>query len=361
MKNDQNRRMKFAAGLFCAVTAVVPLAAQAAEDGFYAEGRIGLSLPLNSDLDSATTSQEIDLDRSIVGNVAVGHGYGNGVRTELEFGYRENDIDSISGGGSGTGDVGTWSFMANALYDVNVDGPLKPYFGVGAGIARIDVSGATPSTGTSINDKDTAFAWQGMAGVAYAVSERVKLTLGYRYFSVPDADVNNNAGTSFETDYASHDVMFGLRYSFGAPKKMPVMAEPAPPAPPPAVVAAPPPPPPAPVAAPPVPRNFLVFFDFNSASVSQAAQAIIDSAASAAKSATPVKLRLTGHADRAGPTRYNQRLSLRRAEAVKAALARLGIAGSDVAVFAKGESEPLVATADGVREPQNRRVQIILE
>ena len=359
MKNDQSRRAKFVAGLFCAMSLAAPMAAQAAEDGFYAEGRIGLSLPLNSDLDSATTSQEVDLDRSIVGNVAVGHGYGNGVRTELEIGFRENDVDSISGGGSGTGDVATWSFMANALYDVAVDGPLKPFFGIGAGIARIDASGATPSTGTSINDTDTAFAWQGMAGVAYAVNERVKLTLGYRYFAVPDADLNNNVGTSFETDYASHDVLFGLRYSFGAPKKMPVMAEPAPP-PAPAVVAAPPPAP-APVAAPPVPRNFLVFFDFNSAAVTTTAQAIIDSAASAAKSATPVKLRLTGHADRAGPTRYNQGLSLRRAEAVKAALAGLGIASNDIAVLAKGESEPLVATADGVREPQNRRVQIILE
>lgn len=342
------------------MTLAVPTAAQAAEDGFYAEGRIGLSLPLDSDLDSATTSQEVDLDRSIVGNVAIGHGYGNGVRTELEIGFRENDVDSISGGGSGTGDVGTWSVMANALYDVAVDGPLKPFFGIGAGIARLDASGATPSTGTSIDDSDTAFAWQGMAGVAYAVNERVKLTLGYRYFSVPDADLNNNAGTSFETDYASHDVLFGLRYSFGAPKKMPVMAEAAPPPPAPAPVAAPPPAP-APVAAPPVPRNFLVFFDFNSATVSPAAQAILDSAASAARSAAPVKLRLTGHADRAGPARYNQGLSLRRAEAVKAALAALGIAGNDIAVLAKGESEPLVATADGVREPQNRRVQIILE
>ena len=248
--------------------------------------------------------------------------------------------------------------MINALYDFNVEGKWQPFVGVGAGIARVDISSATPSAGTGLNDADTAFAWQGMAGVAYAVNHNVKLTLGYRYFSAPDVEVSSSAGTGFDSEYASHDVLFGVRFSFGNPKKMPVMEEAAPPAPPPVAAA---PPPPAPPPAPPVTRNFLVFFDFNSATLTPTAQAIIDSAASTSKSVAPVKLRLTGHADRAGPTRYNQELSLRRAEAGRAALAGLGVAGNDIAVLAKGESEPLVATADGVREPQNRRVQIILE
>ena len=52
---------------------------------------------------------------------------------------------------------------------------------------------------------------------------------------------------------------------------------------------------------------------------------------------------------------------MRRASAVRQRLQQLGIAANDIAVFAKGESEPLVATTDGVREPQNRRVEIILE
>ena len=56
---------------------------------------------------------------------------------------------------------------------------------------------------------------------------------------------------------------------------------------------------------------------------------------------------------------YNIKLSKRRAESVKAELSRLGVSGSRVTTQAKGESTPLVSTADGIREPQNRRVEIV--
>ena len=71
------------------------------------------------------------------------------------------------------------------------------------------------------------------------------------------------------------------------------------------------------------------------------------------------RINLTGHADRAGSDAYNVRLSQRRAEAVKAELVRLGFNANDISVVAKGEADPLVPTADGVREPKNRRVEIL--
>jgi outer membrane protein OmpA-like peptidoglycan-associated protein len=70
---------------------------------------------------------------------------------------------------------------------------------------------------------------------------------------------------------------------------------------------------------------------------------------------------VTGHADRAGPDSYNMALSMRRADAVKAVLVREGVPANQIAVVARGESQPLVPTADGVREPQNRRVEIVLQ
>ena len=67
---------------------------------------------------------------------------------------------------------------------------------------------------------------------------------------------------------------------------------------------------------------------------------------------------MAGHADRSGSPAYNQGLSQRRAQNVAAELVRLGVQREAISVQAFGESRPLVATADGVREMQNRRVEI---
>ena len=67
------------------------------------------------------------------------------------------------------------------------------------------------------------------------------------------------------------------------------------------------------------------------------------------------------HADRSGPENYNMALSLRRANAVKDALVREGVPATAISVVGKGETQPLVPTADGVREPQNRRVEIVIQ
>jgi len=69
---------------------------------------------------------------------------------------------------------------------------------------------------------------------------------------------------------------------------------------------------------------------------------------------------VAGHADRSGPDAYNLALSQRRGEAVAADLVARGVSRSAITVQVFGESRPLVATADGVRGPQNRRVEIIL-
>jgi OmpA-OmpF porin, OOP family len=67
----------------------------------------------------------------------------------------------------------------------------------------------------------------------------------------------------------------------------------------------------------------------------------------------------TGHADRSGPDNYNVRLSERRATAVKNQLVREGVPAGIIQTAGKGERENLVQTADGVREPRNRRVEIV--
>lgn len=360
-----------AAGAF-----VLPGVSAAADKGLYLEGRAGAVFPKDFQVDT-TTKQDAELDTGWVGGIGLGYAYGNGVRGEIGLDYRQSDVDKV-GGTNASGTARAGSLMINGFYDFFRDSRIQPYLGGGFGFGLVDADGVSPVSGTSINDDDHDFAYQGMAGIALNVGSRTTVTLGYRYFTIPDLKFKTAGGASVDADYASHEIMFGVRFSFGPPKVSPKaapaaampalepMLEPMPEEEPPAkpAAAAPAPPPAALVAtaaAAEIPRNFLVFFDWNQANITRLAGNIIQSAATEAKRVDKVRISLTGHADRSGPPRYNRHLSLRRANAVRQRLQRLGIAANDIAVFAKGESAPLIATNDGVREPQNRRVEIIHE
>jgi outer membrane protein OmpA-like peptidoglycan-associated protein len=133
---------------------------------------------------------------------------------------------------------------------------------------------------------------------------------------------------------------------FGKPQPM---AEVAPPAAPP------------PVAVAPAAKSYLVFFDFNKSDLTGDARTIIKSAAGEAAKQNTTKLTVTGHTDTVGSDAYNMRLSMRRAVSVEKELVVDGVPEGEIAIFAKGKHDLLVPTADGVKEPQNRRVQIVLE
>jgi iron complex outermembrane receptor protein len=140
---------------------------------------------------------------------------------------------------------------------------------------------------------------------------------------------------------------FSVKYRFGGPSED--TPEPAAYTPPPVVA-------PAPAAAP---KSYLVFFDFNKSDLTPQAQTIVDQAAHNAAPAKVTQLTVTGHTDTVGSDAYNMRLSRRRAESVAARLEKDGIPSSEVEIVAKGKRDLLVPTADGVKEPQNRRVQIV--
>jgi OOP family OmpA-OmpF porin len=121
---------------------------------------------------------------------------------------------------------------------------------------------------------------------------------------------------------------------------------------------------PAPAAAPQAamaaPKPFITYFAFDSDILGAGTMQIIDDAVATADKLGIVDFSVTGHADRAGPEAYNLDLSLRRANAVRDALIERGVKSSGISVAGRGEAEPAVPTADGVREPANRRVEIIL-
>ena len=109
------------------------------------------------------------------------------------------------------------------------------------------------------------------------------------------------------------------------------------------------------------PEPYIVFFAFDSAEIDSSGMGIVDDAVAAAQRMGIIDFSVTGHADRAGSEAYNLALSLRRANAVRDALVARGILSQNISVAGRGEAEPAVPTPDGVREPANRRVEIIIQ
>jgi len=121
----------------------------------------------------------------------------------------------------------------------------------------------------------------------------------------------------------------------------------------PQMVTAPPPPPPMAQA-----PTYMVFFDWDRSDLSAQALATIGQASSTYKSSGNARINAIGNTDSSGPPDYNMALSLRRAEAVKGALIRNGVPAAAIQTTGRGETNLLVQTGDGVREPQNRRVEL---
>ena len=283
---------------------------------------------------------------------AVGWGWGNGVRTEAEFGWSAADVDH--GFLSNDGRVSQWTIMGNALYDFDTGTPWTPHVGIGLGIGSDRVGGVSFPPGVqSIDTHGTVFSWQGIAGLEYALNPQLRLGVDYRYIGSQDIEVastSNIAPHAASFDIASHNVLLTLRVDFGAPAPAPVPAatpQPLPPPPPPPQVEA--------------QRSFQVFFDFNKSDITAAAAKVIQAAADNVRAGHVTQIAVTGHTDTVGSAAYNQGLSERRAAAVKRQLIADGIADGEISTRGVGKTGLLVPTADGVREAQNRRAEIVLQ
>ncbi len=335
------RRILFGATL----AAALPSVAMAATEGFYVGAGAGVNWTRDADLSSyptATTGLKETFKPGGIGDVSIGYGIPLGLRAELEFAWRwrntikntESGTPALRGLGGKTSSI---AFMGNGLYDIKTGTAFTPYIGLGAGVAQVrqSLNGAS--------DKDWVFAYQGIVGASYAVSDAVAVTLDYRYFATLDPSFTLGPVTS-KGEYRNHTVLAGLRYSFGAPQR-PMTATP--------------------VAAAPAPMaqsqsEYQVFFDWDKATITPTSDKIIGDAAAAAGKERPVNIQVIGHTDTSGSPVYNQRLSMRRAEAVKRALIARGTPASLVSIEGKGESQLMVSTGPNVREPSNRRAQILI-
>ena len=295
-----------------------------------------------------------------------GWGLGNGIRLDLEGTYAYNTVNNrvrTALPGVTTGNQGTYGLLGNVFYDVDLTKlgldvtAVQPYLGVGAGVLWTHFAPLTSvsSNGDVFRLGGTGgnFAYQGIFGLAFPIQAvpGLKLSVDYRFVG---AVVNSGAaGTSYTRAGVSkgtvdlspalnHQLTVGLAYAFYHPE----------PPPPPAAAA------PAPVAAPT--RTYLVFFDWDRADLTDRARQIVASAAQASTRVQTTRIEVNGYTDLSGTARYNQGLSVRRGRSVEAELVRDGVPANEIGVRGYGEADPLVPTAQGVREPQNRRVEIIL-
>jgi outer membrane protein OmpA-like peptidoglycan-associated protein len=223
--------------------------------------------------------------------------------------------------------------------------------GIATGIVVPPLPG-TQTTGFRGSTQGVQTGWTVGAGSEVRIAPQWGLTFQYLYtdlgnfsYNAPTraATVPALVGTrnTVTVDNDSHIFRIGVNYHFGAPP---------PPLPAPAAMPAPPP-----AAA----KVFIVFFDWDKDIVTREGQAIIQQAADAYRAGAPVQIQVTGYTDRSGSPGYNQRLSERRANNVAKALAALGVPKTQMAVSGRGENDNRVPTAPGVREPQNRRVEIV--
>ena len=324
-------------------------------------------------------------------NVGARGGYQWGPwRFEEEYEYRRNALSSLNltgpfggvlttNGSRGTGQVKSNAIMTNVIYDFTLGWPVTPHIGAGIGAVEVINSASinsftlrnpigapinpssplsvAPQTfgGTIINGSTWGFGYQGIAGFRYDFSPAVAFDLDYRFLGTTSQTINNNArvpfpngtggtnccrGSTFTEQYRSNNVVASITMKFGAP-----------PAPPPPLPPAPPPPPP--------PKVFLVFFDWDKYNITPEGEKIIELAAQQYKAGGSVKLQVNGYTDTTGSFAYNQRLSERRANAVATRMVALGVARSDMAVAGHSFNDLRVPTPLGVREPQNRRVEIV--
>jgi opacity protein-like surface antigen len=180
---------------------------QTRSHSLYLSGNFGFGI--RPDAKATGLSGEFDNDPALTLNGALGIELLEHFRLEAEAGLHINSADRTT---SAFPDYGfsMVSLMANAFFDIPTGLPLKPYVGAGAGFG---IAGASEDFFDS-SDSDLVGAFQLMAGLGYDISPKATLTIGYRYFNSSDPDFVLAPFGFFETEYTSHDILFGARFRF---------------------------------------------------------------------------------------------------------------------------------------------------
>lgn len=219
-----------------AATALIPVSAQA-EDNFYVSGAIGYSFA--QDVNAAPSGPgplgagvNVDLDSDFAYTAAAGYAFDLegplDPRIELEYSYRENDVDQVNINGNNVGNNGAFggdfevqTFLVNAIVDYDLGNRIKPYVGVGVGVADVE-AGVNYLNGAGVpfnlRDSDTVFAAQAIIGASYEVTEKIEFFGDARYLATSEAEFERanalGATTAHDGDFDSYTISTGIRYKF---------------------------------------------------------------------------------------------------------------------------------------------------
>lgn len=143
------------------------------------------------------------------------------LRLELEYAYRENDIDEHRIGGAAlagsNGEFSANTVMANVLFDLFRDRPVAVYVGGGLGVAFTDFRNFSVTGARILDDDDAVFAYQGIGGVEYAINKDWSVFGEYRYLGLEDSELTlapTAGGTWRNVEMDSHNFGAGIRLKF---------------------------------------------------------------------------------------------------------------------------------------------------
>ncbi|RKQ71588.1 opacity protein-like surface antigen [Litorimonas taeanensis] len=429
--------------LFAAATAALmaaPSLASAQESGWYLRGNAGYGTHTDGSFSEGMVG-DVESEGDFAYSLGLGYQFPSGWRLELDGTDLKTDLGSISSLPNSDAQLRTRNLMLNAIYDFNDFGDWTPYVGAGLGISHgrmlatagdyVDstntfqqssacpgaTNGTIPSYCDAI-DSDTNFGWQVLAGLGYAISDNLTWDTQYKYADAGEVRLDgrrvgavpaSNFTTVYE-DAASHTLLTGFRYRFGAPAPVPA---------------------PLPVAnvecwdgsmvfntnqcpAEPQPtvrcwdgsmvfdsgecpvqpqtytcwdgslvydlatcpvetrsretiaslcgeqyRQEIIYYEFDkgqSAETRNTINRILD----IGQYCNVDNIRVVGHTDSSGSAAYNLALSKRRAKDARDELVRQGVRDEIITSEGKGETELFVQTGDGVKEDLNRRTEVLI-
>lgn len=314
--------------------------------GPYVNLGAGTSIGMSTKAKSKVYSEHLFTNPSFAGNGAIGYGFGDGFRIQLDGDYNHNTLHKLDAGDTQTrlyGHSNTSGLMADALYDIDVGLPVYPYVGVGAGYQWQNLK----QTGFA-SKTDGSFAYNMIAGASYPIKAVPGLSTTAQYTFMQMPQKREFDGVKYGT-LNNNIFELGLRYQLFQPPQVLTVYKAAEFQPAPAAA-------PAPVSV----RTFLVFFDWNKANLMPRAEDIVADAAKYSENSKLTTLNINGYADTSGTAAHNMNLSIERAKNVASRLVIDGVPKEDIVIKGYGETHLLVPTGPGVREPQNRRVEIVI-